>query len=97
MDWSIRRTFRKEMLKPIWCRLAVYFFDYASFMPDLDLLDPIERNRLILGNGTRILWLVIAYKTSKLTDNERVLSCGLGCSYPLDVCEMGVLKVSKFN
>jgi hypothetical protein len=53
-------------------------------MPDLEYLDPIEKNRLILANSTRIMWLTFAYKTMKLCESEEAVLLGLGCFYPLD-------------
>ncbi|KAI6213554.1 Nuclear hormone receptor family member nhr-34 [Aphelenchoides besseyi] len=84
MDWSLSHQFTDDYLKAIWCRQAVYFFDYASFLPDLELLDPAERTRLILSNSTRIMWLTIAFKTMKLCENNESLVLGLGQYYPLD-------------
>lgn len=84
VNWEPCQPFVDDtIIKPIWCRLATYFFDYASFVPDLELLDPVEKNRLILSNSTRIMWLTIAYKTMKLCDTGSIL-LGLGCFYPLD-------------
>jgi hypothetical protein len=84
MNWDLSQPFTDEMLKPIWCRIGCYFFDYASFMPDLDLLDPVEKNRLILSNSTRVMWLTLAYKTVKLCHSRDSILLGLGNYYPLD-------------
>jgi len=83
INWEQSQPFTDVMIKALWCRVACYFFDYVSFLPDLEILDPIEKNRLLLANSTRIMWLTIAYKTMKLCESESIL-LGLGCYYPLD-------------
>ncbi|KAI6233284.1 Nuclear hormone receptor family member nhr-34 [Aphelenchoides fujianensis] len=84
IDWSLSHQFKDQNLKAVWCRQACYYLDYVSFLPDLELLDPIERSRLILANSTRIILWTMAYKTMKMCESQEALLMGMGQFYPLD-------------
>ncbi|CAD5224408.1 unnamed protein product [Bursaphelenchus okinawaensis] len=83
MEWGMRLPFTDDALKPIWCRQICNFFDYASFMPDMEMIDEKEKNRLILANSTRILSLTVAYKTQRLDHGVDAITFGLGFYYPV--------------
>ncbi|KAI6242009.1 Nuclear hormone receptor family member nhr-34 [Aphelenchoides fujianensis] len=81
IDWSLSHQFKDQNLKAVWCRQACYYLDYVSFLPDLELLDPIERSRLILANSTRIILWTMAYKTMKLCESQEALLMGMGHNF----------------
>uniref|UniRef100_A0A1I7S5V3 Uncharacterized protein n=2 Tax=Bursaphelenchus xylophilus TaxID=6326 RepID=A0A1I7S5V3_BURXY len=83
MEWGMRIPFSDDILKPMWCRQICNFFDFASFMPDLEMIDEKEKNRLVLANSTRILSLTVAYKTQRLDHEPDAITFGMGVYYPI--------------
>ncbi|KAI6199242.1 hypothetical protein M3Y96_00605900 [Aphelenchoides besseyi] len=91
MLWQPRELLTGEAFRSVWCRIALHYVDWASFIPDLYELNVHDQLGMIVGRFVPLLWQIIAHRSYKNTNTKCVLTTG-GTYVPLEGKEREYLE-----
>ncbi|KAI6237547.1 Nuclear hormone receptor family member nhr-34 [Aphelenchoides besseyi] len=83
MLWQPRELLTGQAFRSVWCRIALHYVDWASFIPELYELNVEDQLRMIVGRCVPLLWQIIAHRSYKNTNMKCVLTTG-GTYVPLE-------------
>ncbi|KAI6194789.1 Nuclear receptor [Aphelenchoides besseyi] len=83
IDWTPRFFLTGDDFKKVWCRISVYYVDWLSHIPEINLLDDADKLNLIIGRCVQSVWCSIAYQTYLCEIKDCVPLTG-GSFYPMD-------------
>ncbi|KAI6216310.1 hypothetical protein M3Y99_01825700 [Aphelenchoides fujianensis] len=83
IDWNPRFFLTGDDFKKVWCRISVYYCDFVSHVPELNLLDDADKLALIIGRCVPSVWMIFAYQAYMCKTRDAFVLTG-GSFYPMD-------------
>ncbi|KAI6183791.1 Nuclear Hormone Receptor family [Aphelenchoides bicaudatus] len=83
IDWTPRFFLNGNDFKKVWCRVSVYYIDWISHIPELNLLDEADKLNLIIGRCIPCVWSTFAHR-AYLCKTKNCFPLSGGSYYPMD-------------